>query len=74
MKRDSCYFCSDILSPTDSLTDRSLDQLCTTTRMGLTYMASGLAVELLINFLHNKKESSLGVAPNQVRHCARGHK
>lgn len=67
LKRDSCYFCSDILSPVDSLTDRDIDQLCTTTRIGLTYIASGLAVELFINFLHNKGESSLGNTPNQVR-------
>ena len=71
MKRDSCYFCSDILSPTDTLTDREIDQLCTTTRIGLTYTASGLAVELLINFLHSKGESSLGVVPNQVMHETR---
>ena len=67
MKRESCYFCSGILSPVDSLTDRDIDQLCTTTRIGLTYIASGFAVELLINFLHKKGESTLGITPNQVR-------
>ncbi|KAL7720177.1 Autophagy protein [Entamoeba marina] len=69
----SCYFCADIVAPTDSLSRRTLDQQCTVTRPGVSFMAAALAVEMLVSLLHHPKGFLAPTGKGGVPHQLRGY-
>ncbi|RCK58801.1 Ubiquitin-like modifier-activating enzyme ATG7 [Candida viswanathii] len=74
-ERLGCYYCNDVVAPNDSLSDRTLDQMCTVTRPGGALMASSLAVELLVSILQHPDKNlaphdsltKFGNVPHQIR-------
>ncbi|KAH7649331.1 hypothetical protein FG379_002455 [Cryptosporidium bovis] len=80
---NGCYFCGDLSvnSKTD-LFDIPIDQQCSVVRIGNSYIASSIAVELIINLSQSNGywnsthcdnvESILGSYPQCIRGCLNG--
>jgi len=57
-EREGCYFCQDIVAATNSSHNRTLDEQCTVTRIGLSSIVAGLMTEMCIALLHAMKQPS----------------
>ena len=64
-----CYFCTDIVTPSDTSGSRTLDQQCTISRPGVSMICSGLAMELCMSCLNKclNKGNSDEDFPHQIR-------
>lgn len=83
-----CYFCNDVVAPGDSTHDRTLDQQCTVTRPGVSYLAAAHVTELMVSILQHPdrglaeaslndadvKEGVLGPVPHSIRGFLGRHK
>ena len=52
-ERLCCYFCNDIVTPQNTMKDRTLDQMCTVTKPGLSFISAAYAAELYVSLLHH---------------------
>ena len=48
---NGCFFCQDSIGPRDTMSTRTIDEKCTITRPGISYMASAMAVEFYVDMI-----------------------
>jgi ubiquitin-like modifier-activating enzyme ATG7 len=61
-----CYFCTDVVAPSNSEGDRTLDQQCTVTRPGLAGIAAGMGAEVMVAGLFGGG-GAMGQPPHTIR-------
>ncbi|NBP59358.1 hypothetical protein EBU71_22945 [bacterium] len=67
-----CYFCQDIIEPSNTQENATLDQKCTVTRPGVAGIVSGYAVELMVSCIASKQHlqkplTKINIIPQQIR-------
>jgi len=58
--RVGCYFCNDVVTPTNSTNNRTLDQMCTVSRAGLAMIASAIGVEVSFDASRERSKAKRG--------------
>ncbi len=71
-ERTGCYFCNDVVAATNSQKDRSMDQMCTVTRPGLSFIAAALSVELMVALLFQREDEVTATDAHPPPHQIRG--
>jgi ubiquitin-like modifier-activating enzyme ATG7 len=67
-----CYFCTDVIEPTNTQVDATMDKKCTVSRPGISAMASALVAELMVSCIVTKKnDKSVLTKSNKIPHQIR---
>jgi len=64
-----CYFCYDIINPSDTISNRNLDEQCTVSKNGLSPICAGIGIEIFIKLLHTSYDTEHS---NEIPHIIRG--
>jgi ubiquitin-like modifier-activating enzyme ATG7 len=67
-----CYFCTDVIEPSNTQVDATMDKKCTVSRPGISSIASALVTELMVSCIVTKKNDKSVLTksdkiPHQIR-------